>query len=76
MRACVCVCVCMYVCVCVCVCVHIIHLSHDAANGNTPILDQVGSVVPCTGFASQQQGYIMHTHHTMREAMLAPGPDF
>ena len=26
------------------------------------------------GLASQQWGYIMHTHHTMHETVLAPGP--
>ena len=33
-----------------------------------------GSEVPRVGLASQQRGFIMHTHHTMHEAVLAPGP--
>ena len=35
----------------------------------------MGSGVPyVVGLASQQQGFIMHTHHTMHEAVLALGP--
>ena len=34
----------------------------------------MGSGVPRVGLASQQRGFIMHTHHTMHEAVLAPGP--
>ena len=33
----------------------------------------MGSGVPCVGLASQQRGFIMHTYHTMQEAVLAPG---
>ena len=33
----------------------------------------MGSGVPRVGLASQQWGFIMHTHHTMHEAVLAPG---
>ena len=33
-----------------------------------------GSGVPRVGLASQQWGFITHTHHTMHEAVLAPGP--
>ena len=34
----------------------------------------MGSGVPRVGLASQQWGFIMHTHHTMHEAVHAPGP--
>ena len=34
----------------------------------------MGSGIPHVGLASQQQGFIMHTHHIMHEAALAPGP--
>ena len=34
----------------------------------------MGSGVPRVGLASQQRGFIIHTHHTMHKAVLAPGP--
>ena len=34
----------------------------------------MGSGVPRVGLVSEQWGFIMHTHHTMCEAVLAPGP--
>ena len=34
----------------------------------------MGSGVPRVGLAGQQRGFIMHTHHTMHEVVLAPGP--
>ena len=54
---------------------------YDVANGSTLSLtmwwrpgggDQVGSGVLCAGLASQQWGFIMHTHHIMHDVMLAP----
>ena len=35
----------------------------------------MGSGVPHVGLASQQWGFIMHTHHTMYEAVLVLGLD-
>ena len=34
----------------------------------------MGSGVPRVGLASQQWRFIMHTHHTMHEVVLASGP--
>ena len=34
----------------------------------------MGSGVPRVGLAGQQGGFIMHTHYTVHEAVLAPGP--
>ena len=34
----------------------------------------MGSGVPRVDLASQQRGFIMHIHHIMHEAVLAPGP--
>ena len=48
--------------------------------GSTPVPDhvhggdQVGSGVPCLGFASQQQGYILHTHHIVLEVVFVSEP--
>ena len=50
-------------CMCMCVC----FLSLTACG------DQVGSGAPRFGLASQQQGYIMHTHHAVQEVVLASG---
>ena len=36
----------------------------------------MGSGVPHVGIVSQQQGFIMHTHHTIQEVVLALGPGF
>ena len=33
----------------------------------------MGLGVPCVGLASEQRGFIMHTHYTMHKAVLAPG---
>ena len=57
---------------------HIICLSFDVANGSTPVSDlvmgdKVESGVPHIGLVSQQRGFIMHTHHTMHEAVIEPG---
>ena len=73
----VCVCACVgvrvhvHVYVCVCGCVYVCVCAHPCpwpCGG-----DQVGPGVPCVDRASQQQGFIMHTHYTMHEAVLAPG---
>ena len=34
----------------------------------------MGLGVPRVGLASQLRGFIMHTHHTMHKALLAPVP--
>ena len=34
----------------------------------------MGSGVPRIGLANQQRGFIIHTHYTMHEVVLAPGP--
>ena len=78
-----CMCTCVYVCVC-----QPPHGRHGNTSfvrlmmwlisGSTSVPEmwwRPGEVrVPRVCLASQQRGFIMHTHHIMHEAVLAPGP--